>query len=238
MVPNKVYDALACGRPIVTADSDGAREWLRDGETALLTPAGDAAALAAALRRLLDERERARLGEGGARPLPAGVHACGRGRRAARRSGAGVTAAGATTASASGGRAAGSDGRDAGRRGAAAVLAPAPHHPAPRAGGDRGGDGVLPRRLPGPLLGQHRELRLDVQRRLARRLGRRLPALLLRAGVVLVAAPARVRRHQPVLAGRVGVGQVDPRALRARQRLHVRRTRVDEPRPRVSPSSA
>ncbi len=62
VVPNKVYDGLACGRPVVTADSDGAREWLRDGETALLTPAGDAAALAAALRRLLDQRERVRLG--------------------------------------------------------------------------------------------------------------------------------------------------------------------------------
>ena len=64
VVPNKVFDALACGRPVVSADSDGAREWLRDGETALLTPAGDAAALAAALRRLLDERERGRLGKG------------------------------------------------------------------------------------------------------------------------------------------------------------------------------
>ena len=62
VVPNKVYDALACGRPVVTADSVGAREWLRDGESALLTPAGDAAALAAALRRLLEEGERARLG--------------------------------------------------------------------------------------------------------------------------------------------------------------------------------
>jgi glycosyltransferase involved in cell wall biosynthesis len=62
VVPNKVFDALACGRPVVTADSVGAREWLRGGEDALLTPAGDAGALAAALRRLLDEGERARLG--------------------------------------------------------------------------------------------------------------------------------------------------------------------------------
>jgi glycosyltransferase involved in cell wall biosynthesis len=62
VVPNKVFDALACGRPVVTADSDGAREWLRHGESALLTPAGDAAALAAALRILLDGVERARLG--------------------------------------------------------------------------------------------------------------------------------------------------------------------------------
>jgi glycosyltransferase involved in cell wall biosynthesis len=65
VVPNKVYDGLACGRPVVTADTDGAREWLHDGETALLTPAGDGAALAAALCRLLEDKERARLGEAG-----------------------------------------------------------------------------------------------------------------------------------------------------------------------------
>ena len=62
VVPNKVYDALACGRPVVTADTAGIREALHDGEDALLVPAGDGASLAAALVRLLDEGERARLG--------------------------------------------------------------------------------------------------------------------------------------------------------------------------------
>jgi len=65
VVPNKVYDGLACGRPVVTADSDGARELLQDGRDALLVPAGDGAALAVALRRLLDRGLRERLGAAG-----------------------------------------------------------------------------------------------------------------------------------------------------------------------------
>lgn len=63
VVPNKVWQAMAVGRPIITADTPGAREVLRDGDTALLVPSGDAAALAAALARLAQDDElRAHLG--------------------------------------------------------------------------------------------------------------------------------------------------------------------------------
>jgi glycosyltransferase involved in cell wall biosynthesis len=64
VVPNKVHQAMAAGRPVVTADTAGAREVLTDGRDALLVPAGDAGALAAALRRLGgDPALRLRLGE-------------------------------------------------------------------------------------------------------------------------------------------------------------------------------
>ena len=65
VIPNKVYDALAAGRPLVTRYSTAARELLADDVTALLVPPADGAALAAALRRLCDEGERARLGTAG-----------------------------------------------------------------------------------------------------------------------------------------------------------------------------
>jgi glycosyltransferase involved in cell wall biosynthesis len=52
VIPNKVFQALACGTPVVTADTPAARELLTDGESALLVPPGDPAALAAALRKL------------------------------------------------------------------------------------------------------------------------------------------------------------------------------------------
>ncbi|HMM49731.1 MAG TPA: glycosyltransferase [Miltoncostaeaceae bacterium] len=65
VVANKVWQAMAVGRPIVTADTPGAREVLRDGESALLVPPGDAPALAAALRRLAgDAALRERLADG------------------------------------------------------------------------------------------------------------------------------------------------------------------------------
>jgi len=52
VIPNKAFQALACGAPLVTADTRAARELLTDGEDALLVPPGDAEALAAAVRRL------------------------------------------------------------------------------------------------------------------------------------------------------------------------------------------
>ncbi len=66
MIPNKAFQALACGTPLVTADTPAARELLRDDESALLVPPGDPHALAAALRRLAADPELAeRIGAGG-----------------------------------------------------------------------------------------------------------------------------------------------------------------------------
>jgi glycosyltransferase involved in cell wall biosynthesis len=68
VIPNKAFQALACGTPLVTADTAAARELLRDGRDALLVPPGDPAALAAAVRRLAANEELAReLGAGGLR---------------------------------------------------------------------------------------------------------------------------------------------------------------------------
>jgi glycosyltransferase involved in cell wall biosynthesis len=57
VIPNKAFQALACGTPLVTADTPAARELLVDGESALLVPAGEPDALAGALRRLRDDPE-------------------------------------------------------------------------------------------------------------------------------------------------------------------------------------
>jgi glycosyltransferase involved in cell wall biosynthesis len=66
VIPNKAFQALACGVPLVTADTPAARELLRDEESALLVPAGDPGALATAVRRLAgDEELSRRIGAGG-----------------------------------------------------------------------------------------------------------------------------------------------------------------------------
>jgi glycosyltransferase involved in cell wall biosynthesis len=56
VIPNKAFHALACGTPLVTAATPAAAELLVDGESALLVPPGDPAALAAALRRLAGDQ--------------------------------------------------------------------------------------------------------------------------------------------------------------------------------------
>ena len=53
--PNAVLEALACGTPVVATAVGGIPEQVDDCETGFLTPMGDAAAMAVALRRLLDD---------------------------------------------------------------------------------------------------------------------------------------------------------------------------------------
>jgi len=63
-----VLEAAACGTPAVVTDVPGLRDAVRDGETGLLVPPGDAAALARALGRVLgDAALRGRLAAGAAR---------------------------------------------------------------------------------------------------------------------------------------------------------------------------
>jgi glycosyltransferase involved in cell wall biosynthesis len=66
VIPNKAFQALACGTPLITAETPAARELLRDGESALLVPPGDPEALAGAVRRLAGEPALAqKIGAGG-----------------------------------------------------------------------------------------------------------------------------------------------------------------------------
>lgn len=66
--PLKLFEYLAMGRPIVASASGQIAEVLRDGESGLLVPPGDPAALAGALLALrADPMRAARLGRGAAR---------------------------------------------------------------------------------------------------------------------------------------------------------------------------
>ncbi|MBI1813709.1 MAG: glycosyltransferase [Deltaproteobacteria bacterium] len=62
VIPNKVYQAASVGCAIISADSPAIREVFVDGETIRLTPAGNAAALAEAIRGLAaDQAQRERM---------------------------------------------------------------------------------------------------------------------------------------------------------------------------------
>lgn len=64
-LPKALLEAAACARPLIATDVPGCREICRHEETGLLVPPGDAPALAAAIRRLHEDRElAARLANG------------------------------------------------------------------------------------------------------------------------------------------------------------------------------
>jgi glycosyltransferase involved in cell wall biosynthesis len=65
-LPKTVIEAMAYGVPVVVTDAGGSPELVVDGDSGLVVPAGDAAALAAALMRLRGDRAlRERLGRSG-----------------------------------------------------------------------------------------------------------------------------------------------------------------------------
>jgi glycosyltransferase involved in cell wall biosynthesis len=68
VIPGKIYQMLAVGRPVIAADARGNRELLRHGESAWLIPPTDPVALAAAIRELAADA-------GLRRHLAAGGHA-------------------------------------------------------------------------------------------------------------------------------------------------------------------
>ena len=66
VIPNKVFQAIATGTPIVTADTEGARELLANERDALLVPPGDPVTLADAIKSLKEDPSlAARLGTEG-----------------------------------------------------------------------------------------------------------------------------------------------------------------------------
>lgn len=56
-LPKVLIEAAACGRPIVTTDTPGCRDIVRDGVNGALVAPRDVAALSAALRKLIDDKE-------------------------------------------------------------------------------------------------------------------------------------------------------------------------------------
>ena len=77
--PLTVYEALACGAPVIVSDACAGREAVEDGETGYWFRSGDADALAAHLTRLKDDDLAARMGRAAserywAAPLTLALH--------------------------------------------------------------------------------------------------------------------------------------------------------------------
>ena len=63
-LPNNLLEAMACGKPVVATAVDGVPEAVIDGQTGLLVPPGDSAAIARAIANILvDESLARRLGQ-------------------------------------------------------------------------------------------------------------------------------------------------------------------------------
>jgi glycosyltransferase involved in cell wall biosynthesis len=63
VVPNKVFQAMAVGAPIITRDSEAIRDVLEHGASGWLVPASNPVALAEAIRQLMDPALRSSLGK-------------------------------------------------------------------------------------------------------------------------------------------------------------------------------
>lgn len=57
VIPHKVFEGVACGRPVVTADTDAIREGFEPDEVVAVPP-GDSVALAEALQSLISDTDR------------------------------------------------------------------------------------------------------------------------------------------------------------------------------------
>lgn len=81
VIPNKVYQAAAVGRAVVTGDTPAVREVFTPGENVIVCPPGDPAALAEAIRGLRDDAERTRVASNAQRLMASRFGPCEQGAR-------------------------------------------------------------------------------------------------------------------------------------------------------------
>lgn len=68
VIPNKVYDYMACSKPVITGDTEAARELLDNNQSAILIPLGDHISLAEAINSLMkNAKDRETLAKNGFR---------------------------------------------------------------------------------------------------------------------------------------------------------------------------